>query len=240
MRFYATHIKIVVPLDWVCCGRLDKVDLRIQPLAVAFGKILWFLCSKWNLTPNGCASMCIECWIRPMILSIWCKVNSLPFSMSCYCIGMVYRKTVRSCWPAVPVCFWWVSYSLCFFVSSRIKQLFGFNFSFQSKYIKSASKLHNVFLTLFKRLNAPKTIALEPALIECLVEERECFKVWKMNYRKNIVESKQLLSYLGIRETFFFSKLFRPVNQSSPFFLYLLFQRETGQIYRLHWSKILI
>ncbi|KAG4074769.1 hypothetical protein HA402_006408 [Bradysia odoriphaga] len=68
---------------------------------------------------------------------------------------------------------------------------------FLSKYIKSASKLHNVFLTLFKRLNAPKTIALEPSLIECLVKESECFKVWKMHYRKNIVESKQLLSYLG-------------------------------------------
>lgn len=33
--------------------------------------------------------------------------------------------------------------------------------------------------------------------MECLVKENDCFKVWKMHYKKNILESEILLSYFG-------------------------------------------
>ncbi|KAJ6648346.1 Transmembrane protein [Pseudolycoriella hygida] len=66
-----------------------------------------------------------------------------------------------------------------------------------SKRISNSSKLLNVFLALFTRLTTAKSNILEPALIECLIKDNECFKIWKKIYAKNFLETKILLSYLA-------------------------------------------
>lgn len=67
-------------------------------------------------------------------------------------------------------------------------------------------------MTLFKRLSTAKSIALEPALIECLVKESECFKLWKMHYKKNMMESNILVSYIGMLQILSFKYLqFNPI-----------------------------
>lgn len=80
-------------------------------------------------------------------------------------------------------------------------------------------------------------MVLEPALIECLVKENDCYKVWKMHYKKNILESEILLSYFGMRNVLNFFKI---LTIQSWVILFLLFQQETGQIYLLRLSRIAI
>lgn len=42
-----------------------------------------------------------------------------------------------------------------------------------------------------------ETISLHPALVECLSIEIDCFKIWKMNYKKHVIESNSLFVYMA-------------------------------------------
>lgn len=41
-----------------------------------------------------------------------------------------------------------------------------------------------------------ESISLYPALVECLSIEIDCFKIWKMNYKKHVTESNSLFVYM--------------------------------------------
>lgn len=68
----------------------------------------------------------------------------------------------------------------------------------QIKYIRSGAKLSNVFLRLFIRLNSNEmAVTLCPPLVECLAIEDDCFRIWRMNFKKHSIENNFLLAYMA-------------------------------------------
>lgn len=75
------------------------------------------------------------------------------------------------------------------------------NFLFQTRYIRSNSKVTPVFVTLFKRLSGNVKSGLESVLtdglVECLEQDADCLKAWRINFRKYAAESNVLLRALS-------------------------------------------
>ncbi|XP_055916470.1 transmembrane protein 214 [Eupeodes corollae] len=79
----------------------------------------------------------------------------------------------------------------CQLVLTKSSQLF------LKKYIESSSKHANVFLNLFRDIeNSTKNQVEIDGCIDCLTIGDECFKIWKMNYKKNVLPSYLLLQHI--------------------------------------------
>lgn len=52
-------------------------------------------------------------------------------------------------------------------------------------------------MLLLKGLNGKNGSIMLAGIIDCLAKEDNLFNVWKINYRKNKVESNILLAHLG-------------------------------------------
>lgn len=40
-------------------------------------------------------------------------------------------------------------------------------------------------------------VTLCPPLVECLTIEDDCFRIWRMNFKKHLIESNYLLAYMA-------------------------------------------
>ncbi|XP_058451577.1 transmembrane protein 214 isoform X2 [Malaya genurostris] len=65
------------------------------------------------------------------------------------------------------------------------------------RYVFSAPKLSSTFTTMFKNISfIEKTELIYFGLILCLIEDPECWTVWRGLYRKNVQQTVELLNYI--------------------------------------------
>lgn len=71
----------------------------------------------------------------------------------------------------------------------------------QQKFIRNCSKHANLFLTLLRSIENPTKSSIETnGCLSCLLHcnDDDCFKVWKMNYKKQLLPTIYLLQKIGM------------------------------------------